>query len=87
VPAGFWVGPPDLAVEVLSPGDRRAEIRAKADEYLAAGTRLVIIIDPDEKSVTIVRRLAAPVTLHVDDELDLDDVVPGFRCAVPQIFE
>jgi len=32
LPAGFWIGPPDLAVEVLSPDDRPGEIRAKADE-------------------------------------------------------
>src|SRR5262249_17281711 len=87
VPAGFWAGPPDLAVEVLSPDDSPGETRAKTDEYLAAGARLVLVIDPEAKSVAIARRLAVPLALPLDDALDLDDVVPGFRCAIRQIFE
>ena len=85
-PRGFWQGPPDLAVEVLSPDDRPADIRAKVAEYLTHGVPLVLVIDPDERMVTTHRSSAPPVTLGPADLLDLDDVVPGFRCKVLNIF-
>jgi Uma2 family endonuclease len=85
---GFWVGPPDLAVEVLSPGDRPAEVQEKVDEYLRRGTALVVVIDPENKTVTIFRPSIASTTLRSEDDLlDLDAVVPGFRCRLGEIFE
>lgn len=86
-PKGFWTGPPDLAIEVLSPDDRAADIRAKTDEYLSAGVPLVVILHPDQASATIHRRDTAPITLRGTDDLDLADVVPGFRCQVKDVFE
>ncbi len=83
-PRGFWRGAADLAVEVLSPEDTPLEIRRKVAEYLAGGTSVVLVIDPDKESVTVSRRFAAK-TLSGDDVLDLDDVVPGFRCTVREI--
>src|SRR5688572_26184421 len=41
IPAGFWPGAPDLAVEVISPSDSMVDLLEKVQEYLAAGTRLV----------------------------------------------
>jgi Uma2 family endonuclease len=87
LPRGFWTGPPDLAVEVLSPDDRPFEIRTKVAEYLDRGVPLVVIIDPDERSVTVHRGSASPISLGTADLLDLDDVVQGFRCNVRDIFE
>lgn len=84
---GFFKGPPDLAVEVLSPDDRPSEIRDKTAEYLSHGTPVVAIVDPDARTVAVHRRGAAPLMLTMDDALDLDDVLPGFRCAVREIFE
>jgi Uma2 family endonuclease len=87
LPRGFWKGPPDLAVEVLSPDDTPSGVRTKADEYLHHGVPLVLTVDPDEKTVTVFQANATPATLGMDQELDLSDVVPGFRCAVRDIFE
>jgi Uma2 family endonuclease len=86
-PKGFWKGPPDLAVEVLSPDDHPADVRAKVEEYLGHGTPLVVVIDPDETTVTAHRPSAPPATLRAVDILDLSDVVPGFSCEVAEIFE
>ena len=47
VPDGFWPGAPDLAVAVLSPSNRFAEILERVEDYLAAGTRLIWIFDPE----------------------------------------
>src|SRR5712691_3491438 len=78
---------PDLAFEVLSPDDRPSDVRTKVDEYLTYGTRLVLVVDPDEQTVSAHRRGMPSLTFGVDDTLDLDDVVPGFRCLVREIFE
>jgi Uma2 family endonuclease len=87
VPKGFWHGPPDLAVEVLSPEDRPGETRTKVNEYLTAGAQVVLVLDPDLRTVTAYRPGAPPITLSGEDEVDLDDVVTGFRCSVREAFE
>lgn len=87
IPEGFWPGPADLAVEIRSTGDRKSEILAKVDDYLTRGVRLVWVVEPRKKSVTVYRRLLPPVTFGVDDTLDAADVVPGFVCEVRRIFE
>jgi Uma2 family endonuclease len=84
---GFFKGGPDLVVEVLSPDDRPSEVRDKVDEYLTHGVFVVLVVDPDDKTVTVHRRLTPPTTLLEKDELDLDDVLAGFRCHVRAIFE
>ncbi len=87
-PRGFWQGPPDLAIEVLSPDDRPSEVRIKVEEYLACGVPLVLVINPDEKSVTTFRPSRSSTTLRGDEEiLGLDEVVSGFRCTLREIFE
>ena len=87
IPESFWPGPADLAVEIRSPGDRRSEILAKVEDYLSRGVRLVWVVDPRQKSVTVYRRMLAPITLGMDETLDGADVVPGFTLAVRRIFE
>jgi Uma2 family endonuclease len=87
-PRGFWKGPPDLAMEVLSPEDRPTEILEKVEEYLASGVRLVVTVDPDTRTVMVYRPSRPATCLTGDDAwLDLDDAVPGFRCKLRQIFE
>lgn len=87
LPRGFWPGAPDLAVEVLSPEDRSAEVAAKVAEYLTSGVHLVWVVDPDQRTVTAHRPLAAAITVHENDRLDAGGVVPGFTCLVREIFE
>lgn len=87
VPDGFWPGPPDLAVEIRSPGDRSSELRAKVSDYLARGVRLVWVLDAKTRTVTTHEPGSTPVTLGMEDVLDGGDVVPGFTCAVRRIFD
>jgi Uma2 family endonuclease len=85
---GFLTGPPDLAIEVLSPDDRPADVRAKIDQYLARGVAMVVVIDPDQKTVTTWRPITPPAMLQADDDLlVLGDVIPGFRCSLREIFK
>jgi Uma2 family endonuclease len=78
--------PPDLAVEVVSPEDRWSEIEAKVGEYLAAGVRLVWIVDPRTRSVRIYKPGWAMHRLGEEDSLDGEDVLPGFTLVVSEIF-
>jgi len=87
-PKGFWNGPPDLAVEVLSPEDRSGDVREKVEEYLACGVRLVVTINPDAKAAVVYRPSAPAIQVAEDDAwLDLHDAIPDFRCRLGQIFE
>ncbi|MFT4038323.1 MAG: Uma2 family endonuclease [Thermomicrobiales bacterium] len=78
IPDTFIPLPPDLAVEVLSPTDRRSDARAKAAMYLDAGVPLVWLIDPRNRTATIYQQDAAPVTIGTEDSLDGGDILPGF---------
>ena len=86
VPKGFWPGAPDLAVEVLSPSQKTSEIDEKVREYLRAGTRAVVIVNPNGRGVTVHRPRGQSQTLAEQDTLELPDVVPGFRIKVAKIF-
>jgi Uma2 family endonuclease len=83
---GFWPGAPDLAVEVLSPGDRTGDVDEKIDAWLSAGCAAVWIVDPKLKSVTIYHSRSKIEVKSAGDTLQGDPVVPGFACAVDELF-
>jgi Uma2 family endonuclease len=82
----FWPGPPDLAVEVVSPSDSYAEVQDKVFDWLEAGTRMVVVADPRKRVVTVYRSLADIKVLTERDHLDGGDVVPGWNLPVAAIF-
>ena len=84
---GYWPGAPDLAVEVISPGDSYAEVEAKVADWLNAGTRMVIVINPRTRWVTVYRAGNSVQVYKEDDVLDAGDVVPGWTMPVREIFE
>lgn len=77
---------PDLVLEVVSPSDRDDPIAAKIAAYLDAGVRLVLVLDPEERTVATHAPGLPPRMLTVEDELDGGDVLPGFRVALADIF-
>ena len=83
---GFSI-PPDLAVEVVSPSDVQSRIVEKALAYLEAGTRLVWVLEPVAKTVTIYRSETDIEILTYEDTLTGEEVVPGFTCPVAHLFE
>ena len=83
---GYRPGAPDLAVEVISPNDTYAEVHEKALEWLAAGTPMVVVLNPRKRTATIYRSLNDITILNEDDVLDLDEVVKGFKVLVKDIF-
>lgn len=84
---GFFAGAPDLAVEVLSPSDRYADVTRKVGQYFAAGTRLVWVVDPAARTAVVFHPGVSPVTLDPDGALDGEDVVPGFRLPLVELWE
>ena len=86
LPTGHCELVPDLAVEVVSPNDLYSEVEDKVDEYLRAGVRLVWVIDPRTDSVRVHRLDGTVRDLGHGDELDGEDVAPGFRCPVRELF-
>jgi Uma2 family endonuclease len=87
IPEGYFNGPPDLAVEVLSPSDRASEVQAKIRDWLDAGCRAVWIVDPKTKSVTIYKDTQDIVVLTAGDTLTDTQILPGFNAPVNEIFE
>jgi Uma2 family endonuclease len=84
---GFWEGAPDLAVEIVSPGDGARDVREKIDEYLAAGGGLVWVLYPRTRRVTVHRPDRSVTELTAADTLDGEGVVPGFACPVAALFD
>jgi len=84
--ARFFSGAPDLAVEILSPSNRSGEMHAKVADYLAAGARLVWVVDPGERSVTTYRDLLAPRRLSSPETLDGADVLRGLAIPLDALF-
>ena len=82
---GLHHGPPDLAVEIWSADDDPGKVLAKVACYLTHGVRLVWLIDPRDRSVTVFAPGAIPRTLSEWDTLDGGDVLPGFAVPVARI--
>jgi len=83
---GYFPGPPDLAVEVLSPNDRPGYVREKIAEWLEAGALVVWVVDPRERTVTVHEAGKHPSVLGDTDTLSGGDLLPGFELAVSEIF-
>jgi len=85
--SGYFEGAPDLAVEIVSPNDSYGQLAEKVADYLAAGSRLVWVIDPSTRTVTIHRANGSTVLLRSHETLSGDDVLPGFTTPVAAFFE
>jgi Uma2 family endonuclease len=83
----FFPGPPDLAAEVRSPEDRLGKVRGKVRSWLAAGCRLVWVIDPKRRSATVYRPGRPSQEIAADGELTGGTVVRGFRVPLAELFD
>lgn len=86
IPRGFFPGAPDLVVEVLSPSDTLEYVHEKMAGYFAHGCRLAWAINPIERNALVYRTSEAERLLRVTDVLDGDDVLPGFRLPLAELF-
>jgi Uma2 family endonuclease len=77
---------PDLAVEVSTSDDLYEEVDGWIEEYHRAGVRLVWVVSPQNHTVRVYRLNGSSISLREDDHLDGEDVLPGFRCPVRELF-
>ena len=84
-PVPNWI--PNLAVEVLSAGNTRAEMSRKLRDYFEAGVELVWYVDPSDHTVRVYHSPEAVVTLTEADDLDGEQILPGFRLNIRDWFE
>lgn len=90
LPEGFISGAPDLAIEIVSPGDLDWEVQDKVQEYLAHGAQRVWVVRPRASSVTVHHPDGSARTLRGEAALSSDDAsfsVAGFRLALHDLFE
>lgn len=78
--------PPDLAVEILSPGQSVREQERRCRWYVDNGVRMALFINPRTESITLFQPDREPVLLAGDDLIDLDPVLPGLRLTVREVF-
>jgi len=76
---------PDLLAEIVSPDDRPAEVLAKVADWLAAGTKLVWLVDLERAEVRVYRSDGSLSVLQEGDSLDGEDVLPGFTCPLSDV--
>jgi Uma2 family endonuclease len=86
IPETYSECAPELAVEVLSPDDRMTDVREKVREYLAAGVKLVWVVDPDTKSLMVYTGTLRGKEYSGLDTIDGGDVLPGFTIRVSEFF-
>lgn len=87
LPEGFVELPPDLAVEVISPGDSQSYVHRKVLHWLDHGVSLVWAVDPATRTVTVYRSRREVSILGDADEITGGDVLPGFSCSVGKFFQ
>jgi Uma2 family endonuclease len=86
-PEGYLETIPELVVEVRSKNDTLAEVSSKAEEYLASGAKLVWVIDPRSKTITVYRPGQDPSELRIGDVLTAEGAISGFQALVAELFD
>jgi Uma2 family endonuclease len=82
----YWEGAPDLAVETLSPNDTVREVEEKVTDWLEAGTRMVWVVSPKLRTVTVYKSAIDIQVITENERISGDEVIPGFLMPVAEIF-
>ena len=83
---GYLPVAPDLVAEVVSPNDSSTAVEAKSQMWLEAGVHLVMVVDPEVKTVRVYRSTSQIEVLHLGDTLDAGDVVAGWKLKIDKVF-
>ncbi|MBF2084132.1 Uma2 family endonuclease [Thermoleptolyngbya sp. C42_A2020_037] len=85
-PRNFAPVAPDLMVEVKSPSDTVEELERKIANFLAQGTQVGILINPEDSTVRVFQSGKEPITLRNGDVLTLPDLLPGWSVAIAELW-
>ena len=83
---GYFPGAPDLAVEVLSPSDRASEVQKKVQDWIASGCRMVWVVDPATRTVTVYSAENPPLEFEESGQLTGGHVIPNLELTIADIF-
>jgi Uma2 family endonuclease len=83
----FWPEAPAFAAEVVPPGDTPREVEEKAFDWLDAGAKVVLVVDPDRRTATVFRGRDGVRVYEQDATVDLSDAVPGWRPSLAELFD
>ena len=83
---GYLEAVPQLVVEIRSKNDTAKQIAAKVADYLQAGSMLVWVAEPESETVTEHRGGQPPKTYRKGEQLVCEDVIPGFRLPLTELF-
>jgi len=86
LPKGYFPGPPDLAVEIVSPNDTFPKVEEKVMEWLMSGCPMVWVVNPVHCTVTVYHSFTDIRILTGDDVLDGAEIIPGFQCVISDLF-
>lgn len=84
---GFEDFAPDLAIEIISPNEDKADLLRKIGEYFASGAKQVWLLFPETQTVKVYTDPFEMRTLHAEDDIDGGTLLPSFRCKVRELFE
>lgn len=84
---GYFPGPPDLAIEIVSPNDRHSEVEEKVELWLRYGTQMVVTLNPQTRTATVYRSLDDIRMVLGGGRLGGADVVPGWTLSLEELFE
>ena len=85
-PHAFFMGPPDLAVEIVSPSDTAAELESRVSDYLRSGTRRVWVVHPGSRSVVAYMAEGIWRRYSEDETIEDEELLPGFSLPMREIF-
>jgi Uma2 family endonuclease len=78
--------PPDIAVEVVSPGQTVNSLVRRCVWYVEQGVQIALLVDAYDRSVVLFRKDTAARPLRGTDPIQLGDILPGFELSVDQLF-
>jgi Uma2 family endonuclease len=87
LPRRCFQGAPDLAAEILSPNDTPNETGFKVKDYFESGSRMVWVIDPEQRTARIHTPDGDSHVVGADGFLDGGEVVPGFRLRLGDLLD
>jgi Uma2 family endonuclease len=79
--------PPDIAVEIVSPGQSVNALVRRCLWFVENGVRAAVLLDPSDESALVTRPGGTIIGLHGADQIDLRDILPGFELTVQELFD
>lgn len=84
--ADDFFDPPDIAIEIMSPGQMNGQLARRARWFLEHGVRIVLVLDSRRRAARVFRPGSELGPLHGPERVDLGDVLPGFSFVVEELF-